>query len=121
MNRLLVFALVASIGNASAAFAGESLLTSGARHAKELAVAEASTSSTTTVATPAQAGATVKIGEKATPSFQAEGGTVSKSGMSKSKKLMIYGGLAAAFIATVWTIDHNVLDITPSSLGTRKD
>ena len=121
MNRLLVFALVASIGNASAAFAGESILTSGARHAKQLAVAEASTNSTTTVATPAPAGATVKIGEKATPSFQAEGGTVSKSGMSKSKKLMIYGGLAAAFIATVWTIDHNVLDITPSSLGTRKD
>jgi hypothetical protein len=28
---------------------------------------------------------------------------------------------AVAFAATVWTIDHNVLDITPSSLGTRKD
>jgi len=121
MNRLLVFALVASIGNASAAFAGESILTSGARHAKELAVAEASASSVTTVATPTPAGTTVTVGQKATPSFQAEGGTVSKSGMSKSKKMMIYAGLAAAFVATVWTIDHNVLDITPSSLGTRKD
>jgi len=121
MNRLLVCALVASIGHASAAFAGESILTSGARHAQELAVADAAATSTTTVAAPAPGGALVTVGKKATPSFQAEGGTVSKSGMSKSKKLMIYGGLAAAFIATVWTIDHNVLDITPSSLGTRKD
>ena len=121
MNRLLVFALVASIGNASAAFAGESILTSGARHAHELAVADAGANSTATVATPAPAGAIVKVGEKATPSFQAEGGTVSKSGMSKGKKFMIYGALAAGFVLTVWTIDHNVLDITPSSLGTRKD
>jgi len=124
MNRLLVFALVASIGNASAAFAGESILTSGARHAQQLAVADASASSATNVATPAvatPAGATAAVGQKATPSFQAEGGTISKSGMSKSKKTLIYVGLAVAFAATVWTIDHNVLDITPSSLGTRQD
>ena len=121
MNRLLVFALVASIGNASAAFAGETILTSGARHAQELAVADATAASATTVATPAPAGAIVKVGQKATPSFQAEGGTLSKSGMGKGKKTLIYAGLAAAFVLTVWTIDHNVLDITPSSLGTRKD
>ena len=119
MNRLLVIALVASIGNASAAFAGESILTSGARHAQQLAVADASASTATTVATPA--GATVTVGQKATPSFQAEGGTLSKSGMGKGKKTLIYVGLAVAFAATVWTIDHNVLDITPSSLGTRQD
>ena len=47
--------------------------------------------------------------------------TVSRSGMSKTKKTLIYVGLAVGFAATVWTIDHNVLDITPSSLGTRKD
>jgi len=119
MNRLLVFALVASIGNVSAAFAGESILTSGARHAQQLAVVDASATSTTTVATPA--GAIVTVGQKKTPSFQAEGGTVSRSGMSKTKKTLIYVGLAVGFAATVWTIDHNVLDITPSSLGTRKD
>jgi len=120
MNRLLAFALVASIGNASAAFAGETILTSGARHAQELAVADAAATSTAVAAT-APAGAIVKVGQKATPSFQAEGGTLSKSGMGKGKKTMIYAGLAAAFVLTVWTIDHNVLDITPSSLGTRKD
>jgi len=119
MNRLLVIALVASIGNASAAFAGESILTSGARHAQQLAVADATANSTTPVATPA--GATVTVGQKQTPSFQAEGGALSKSGMGKGKKTLIYVGLAVAFAATVWTIDHNVLDITPSSLGTRKD
>jgi len=119
MNRLLVFALVASIGHASAAFAGESILTSGARHAQQLAVADATAPSATPVATPA--GATVTVGQKATPSFQAEGGALSKSGMGKGKKTLIYVGIAVAFAATVWTIDHNVLDITPSSLGTRKD
>ena len=120
MNRFLVLALVASLGNASAVFAGESILTSGTRHAQQLAVADdASASTATTVAAPA--GATVTVGKKATPSFQAEGGTLSKSGMGKGKKTLIYVGLAVAFAATVWTIDHNVLDITPSSLGTRQD
>jgi hypothetical protein len=119
MNRLLVFALVASIGNASAAFAGESILKSGARHAQQLAIADASASTATAVATPA--GATVTVGQKPAASFQAEGGTLSKSGMGKGKKTLIYVGLAVAFAATVWTIDHNVLDITPSSLGTRQD
>ena len=55
------------------------------------------------------------------PAFQAQGGTLSKSGMKKSTKMMIYLGLAVGFAASVWTIDHNVLDVTPSSLGTRKD
>jgi len=119
MNRLLVFALVASIGNASAAFAGESILTSGARHAQQLAVADASAKSATPVATPA--GATVTVGQKATPSFQAEGGTLSKSGMSKSKKLLIYAAIGAGFTASAFAIDRHDLNLTPSSLGTRKD
>ena len=52
---------------------------------------------------------------------QAEGGNLSKSGMKKSTKALIYIGIAVGFAASVWTIDHNVLDVTPSSLGTRQD
>ena len=115
MNRLLAFVLVASVGNASAAFAGESLLTAGARHVKPMAAVESAS-------TPRPAGATVTAaGQKSTPSFQAEGGNLSKSGMGKGKKTLIYVGLAVAFAASVWTIDHHVLDVTPSSLGTRQD
>jgi hypothetical protein len=117
MNRLLAFALVASIGNASAAFAGESLLTSGARHVQQLAVSE---SSSTSAAAAAPDGI-VPTARKATPSYQAEGGNLSKSGMGKAKKTLIYVGLAVGFAASVWAIDHHVLDVTPSSLGTRQD
>jgi hypothetical protein len=119
MNRLLVFALVASIGNATAAFAGESILTSGARHVQEMSAADTASSTPTAATLPA--GTIVSLGQKPTPSFQAEGSTLSKSGMGKGKKAMIYIGLAVGFAASVWTIDHNVLDVTPSSLGTRKD
>jgi hypothetical protein len=41
--------------------------------------------------------------------------------MSRSKKLMIYAALAAGFVASAYEIDHHVLNVTPSSLGTRKD
>jgi hypothetical protein len=118
MNRLLAFALVASVGNASAAFAGESLLTSGARHVQQLAVSEPAS---TPAAAAAPDGIVVPTAQKAAPSYQAEGGTLSKSGMGKGKKTLIYAGLAVAFAASVWAIDHHVLDVTPSSLGTRQD
>ncbi|HUR34863.1 MAG TPA: hypothetical protein VM032_13770 [Vicinamibacterales bacterium] len=124
MNRLLVFALVASLGNESAAFAGESLLTSGARHVQQLAVAvsTSTSASSSALASAPPAGATVVVaGQKVAPSFQDQGGTLSKSGMGKGRKTLIYVGLAVAFAASVWTIDHHVLDVTPSSLGTRQD
>ncbi len=123
MHRLLVFTLVASIGSVPAAFAGESILTSGTRHVQQLAAAE----STMTAAPASQPAAlpagraVVAVGKKVTPSFQQEGGNISRSGMKKSTKMMIYAGLAVGFVASVWAIDHHVLDITPSSLGTRQD
>jgi hypothetical protein len=119
MNRVLAFALVASIAHASAAFAGEGLLASGSRHVQQLAVTGPTAATPTAVARPEGTG--VGVGRTSTPSFQAEGSTLSKSGMGKGKKAMIYIGLAVGFAASVWTIDHNVLDVTPSSLGTRKD
>src|SRR4051812_19348204 len=100
MKRLLVFALVAVIADASAAFAGESILTSGARHVQQLAVADASASAATP---PAPAGVAVPTQQKA-PSYQQEGGNLSKSGMSKTKKSMIFAAIAVGFVASVWAI-----------------
>ena len=121
MNRLLVIALVASIGNASAAFAGESILTSGARHAQQLAVADASVEHAPRRLRP-PAGATVDgrpEGDALVPGRRRH--ALEERNGEKARRRMIYVGLAVAFAATVWTIDHNVLDITPSSLGTRQD
>jgi hypothetical protein len=129
MHRLLVFALAISIGNVPMAFAGESLLKSGARHVQQIAAAEATstlpaqaTALQSSVPSAMPAGTVVTVGQKTAPMFQQDnGGNLSQSGMRKSTKIMIYAGLALGFVASVYAIDHHVLDITPSSLGTRQD
>lgn len=113
MKRLLVMALVVTIGQASVAFAGDSILTSGTRHAQALASPQSQS--------PTAPDAAKNPAAPAPAAYQGGGSTLSKSGMSKSKKALIYIGLAAGFAASAWTIDHHVLDVTPSSLGTRKD
>ncbi|MEQ1908763.1 MAG: hypothetical protein ABMA15_08065 [Vicinamibacterales bacterium] len=118
MNRLLVFALVASISQASVAFAGESMLASGTRHVQELAANQAPSSASDVVSV---ATGSSSIAKPAVAAYQAPAGNLSKSGMSKGKKAMIYIGLAVGFAASAWVIDHHVLDVTPSSLGTRQD
>ena len=120
MNRLLVFALVASIGNVSAAFAGESLLASGARHVQQISAAHVVATSASNVAA-ASPSAPASVGQATAPSYQGSAGNLSKSGLSKGKKAAIYIGLAVGFAAGAWTIDHHVLNVTPSSLGTRLD
>jgi hypothetical protein len=114
MKRFLACALIAVIGNASAAFAGESLLTSGTRHVQAIAAAPAAA----TKAVPGTAAALPAV-----PSYQeAPGpGNLSKSGHSKATKAMIYAALGVGFGLAAWQIDRHVLNITPSSLGQRKD
>ena len=120
MKRLIVFALVATVGNASAVFAGESLLTAGTRHVQQIAAA-GSTSTTPAVAASTVAVPSVTVAPKAA-SYQAEGGgNLSKSGHSKATKTLIYAALAVGFGLSAWQIDRHVLNITPSSLGQRKD
>ena len=46
---------------------------------------------------------------------------VSKSGLSKSKKTLIYVAVGVGFAASAYAIDRHVVNLTPSSLGTRKD
>ena len=60
-------------------------------------------------------------GAQPAAAYQQGAGTLSKSGMSKGKKALIYIGLAAVAVGGILTIDKNVLDVTPSSLGTRQD
>jgi hypothetical protein len=125
MKRLLVFALVASIGNVSAVFAEESLLESGARHVQQLAVAESTTAAAPAATLPAGTGVIVAksmvAGKKAAPALQQTQGNLTKSGMSTWKKAAILLGIGVGTALTFYAIDHNVVDVTPSSLGTRQD
>ena len=112
MKRLCAIALLASLAPTSAC-AGEGILASGARHVQQLASVPADT----TASVPAAA----KGAQPAAAAYQAGGGTLSRSGMSKGKKALLYIGLAAVAVGGILTIDKNVLDVTPSSLGTRQD
>lgn len=108
--RVLVFALILGFGHTSAAVAGETLLASASRVAREAVRAETS-SSTTSVAVPRRTLASAQQGAAA----------LASSGMSKRKKVLIWLAAGVGFAATAYTIDHKVQDVTPSSLGTRKD
>ncbi len=110
MRRLLVFALVLWLGNTSAAVAGETLLASATRFAREAARAQ-SPSPTTAVAAPRGALALAQQGQAG----------LASSGMSRRKKALIWLAAGVGFAVTAYTIDHKVLDNTLSSLGTRKD
>jgi hypothetical protein len=115
MKRLFALALLVAISNSSVAFAGESLLAAGTRHVQQVTVeATGPTAPTATAARP--------VGRPPAPALQADGGrTLSKSGMSKGTKVLIYTGLIAGFVISAYEIDKHVLNLTPSSLGTRKD
>ena len=113
MKRFLACALVAVMGHASAASAGESLLTAASRHVQQIA----------TVETRTAASAKAAPGPSSPVSAFQEGGTsnLSKSGHSRMTKTMIYAALGVGFGLAAWQIDRHVLNITPSSLGQRKD
>ena|SRR5216683_4380747 len=109
MRRRLVFVLILSLSNTSAAFAGETLLASATRLAREAARAQAPLQ-TTSVAAP-----------RSTLAMQQEAPALATSGMSRRTKVLIWLAAGVGFAATAYTIDHKVRDDTPSSLGTRKD
>lgn len=108
INRVVAVTLVVVLGGASTAFAGETLLSSGVRAAREQAIRSESRT--------AKAGAANAAGQSAQTS-----GAVSATGMRKRTKTMILVGSVAAFFAIAYGIDHSVKDVTPSSLGTRQD
>ena len=122
MKRLLVFALVASMGSTSLVFAEESLLKSGARHVQQLSGSETS-SAVTATKKPVLVTPIVTVGKSAVaPALQGGGGqTLQTSGIGKSKKWLLAIGAAVAVAGSMYAIDQRVEDTTPSSLGTRRD
>jgi hypothetical protein len=110
MRRWLAFALVLWLGNASEVLAGETLLASATRLAREAALAQLP-SQTSSVAAP----------RRPLALLQQEQLGLASSGMSKRKKVLIWLAAGVGFTITAYTIDHKVRDDTPSSLGTRKD
>ena len=123
MKRLLAIGLVVTLGNASAAFAEESLLASAARliaSTQTSAPAKVDVAATNAVVIPSFA-KTAGVREAATLAQQGGSGTISQSGLSKRTKALIFSGVAASFVGIAYGIDHRVKDVTPSSLGTRED
>jgi hypothetical protein len=128
MNRVLVFALVAAMGSSSMAFAEESVAQSGSRIVQQseasqvVARANATTNSAARVSDRAAAWVKPLTTGGNQALFAQEGATtLGKSGMSKRTKVMIYASVGIVFAASAYAIDHRVLNLTPSSLGTRQD
>ncbi len=121
-SRILVFTLMTSLGSGSLAFAGEGLLQSGSRIVQEpgRSQGQMATSNTRPIFSndalvnridPARSG--MLLGQ--------DQPVLEKSGMRKRTKLLIYVAAGVGFAVTAYTIDHHVLNVTPSTLGTRKD
>jgi hypothetical protein len=71
------------------------------------------------VATSNQAARASRLATATSQAMQ-EQPILSNSGMKKSTKVMIYLAAGVGLAATAWTIDHKVVDVTPSSLGRAK-
>jgi len=105
MRRVLVLALIVSLGNASAALAGETWLASATRIAREAA-----------------SGAPVRESVSPSAPALAQGQpALATSGMTKRKKILIALIAGVGFAAAAYTIDRKVQDVTPSTLGRRQD
>ena len=113
MKRLLVFTLLTSLLGSSAAFAGESLVQSAAR------IVQAQTAATEADALTNRSDATTLV--KKTALFAQEQAVLSKSGLKRRNKALLYISMGVGFAAAAYVIDHNVVNSTPSSLGTRRD
>jgi len=127
MNRLLMMTLVAALGSASVAAAEESLAQSASRAVKDVVQAQATPKAEAPAPArrPIPSQATMWASGVAAPNAAVSAGqeptVLSKSGMGKTKKTMIYLAVGVGFAASIYAIDHHVVDVTPSSLGTRKD
>ena len=112
MKRSLVFALILSLGHASVAMAGETLLQSGKRIARQVTATRPAPASITLEAKRLRVDGALQAALQTQPAL-------AQSGMRKRTKLMIAMGIAAAFGGVAIAIDRGVEDSTPSSLGQR--
>src|SRR5215216_1690915 len=127
MSRVLALTLMVSVSGSSMAFAGEGLAQSGSRiiqrEAQAQGLADTATSRVATPIAASQAAVFVtRIGAGPSKALLAQGPTaLANSGMRKRTKAIIYISAGIGFAAIAYAIDHKVLDVTPSTLGTRKD
>jgi len=122
MVRLVALTVVMSLGISPMTYAGEGLLESAARIVRQ-EVAGPLGRAATTNRTSGTGSARPATGQSA-PRFAALQGqteVLSKSGMRTRTKVMIYLAAGVGLAAAAWQIDHHVLDVTPSSLGSRRD
>ena len=127
MIRVLSMTLVAALGSASLAAAEETLAQSASRAVKDAVQAQAAPNTARValagrpIASQATLWASGAVAPAAAVSAGQEPTVLSKSGMGKAKKTMIYLAVGIGFAASAYAIDHHVVNVTPSSLGTRKD
>jgi len=126
--RLTALAVIVSLSGSSAALAGDTLLESGTRIVERAvhvqvspSVAVAPSTNRDGVSVPTVAWVSRINRPLDSASLTQEGSALSESGMKRRTKVMIFLAAGVGFAASAWVIDHNVLDITPSSLGQRKD
>jgi hypothetical protein len=124
-RRLVVLTLIGSLGCSSMAFAGETLLQSGVRIAGEVgrgsvalpAAGLAGRGAGAPGVMPVRAETVDGRGEQGVQGAPA----VATSPMRKRTKVLIFLAAGVGFGVSAYAIDRHVLNITPSSLGTRKD
>jgi hypothetical protein len=124
MRRLVVLTLMGSLGSSSLAFAGESLLQSGLRIAGEVgrvSIVQPASDARTVLTDRAGRLASRLTPVRAEASQGQEAPALSTSPMRKRTKILIFVAAGVGFAVSAYAIDHNVLNITPSTLGTRKD
>jgi hypothetical protein len=124
MKRVLALTAAVALVNASVAFAGDGLLASARRVARETAQTlarshEADTSRLAARSTVAALSA-ARPAAPALAQAQQEPDLAAAS-MGRGKKILIAVAAAVGFAATAYSIDHHVEDNTPSSHGLRQD
>jgi hypothetical protein len=114
MSRLVALTVAMSLGLSSMTYAGEGLMQAASRIIQRETADKA-----TAPAKPAKSGNDAIA--QAFAAQQSGQPVLSKSGMRTRTKVLIYLAAGVGLASAAWAIDHKVLDVTPSSLGTRRD
>jgi hypothetical protein len=121
MSRLVALTVVISLWASAVTFAGEGLMPSGTRIVQQQVAQDARRAREAAPSVAASNSGKSGLGASNAAAMQEGPAVLSKSGMSKRTKVMIYLAAGVGLAGTAWAIDHKVLDVTPSSLGTRRD
>ena len=111
MTRWIVAAVVVSLVSPSVALAGDSILSSAHRIARETVQKDPTVVQSVTQAPP----------DRQVVRAQEQGGLFTNPDRSSRMKMLVGIGAAVAFVGSIWTIAKNSEDVTPSTLGTRQD